>query len=411
MKHRWMLLAALASVTPGCKKEQPPEPDAEPSASSEAPAQAAGEPAPAPAAPQGPLAVVPQSDSTLSLLEPQGDQCEWARVDPVADKRAPVASFEGHCIGARIAWNADQSKALVWFDPNAVKSAGYASELASPPGYPDEQPSRQDPPRLYEVTIATGERRELLLPAAPGRAIEIGYGAKGPVGLYLQSLSKAQIAERSFTVDGQRLQLDFDSEGVPAIAYAFQLGANGKWAQVEVKATTEGTPYAPGVHALESSQLVGFRTHELLEPRFSGGSVSSERAMDFVSYLPAPLAARVRREGPPKRLKGWTRGSTSAGNFYLWQVTTDFTWSTGRLVFEDEGGQLQRVPRLGFTDGDLAAVRTQGPFLLVSSQHVGTHPHLYDLRTRERVFHSDEARAATFWPTLEKDVRAGAGSQ
>lgn len=407
MKHRWMLLAALASVTPGCKKEQPPEPAAAPTESA-APAQAAA--APAPAAPQGPLAAVPQSDSTLSLLEPQGDRCEWARVDPVANKRALVASFEGHCIGARIAWNEDLSKALVWFDPLSVKSAGYSSELASPPGYPDEEPSRQDLPRLYEVTIATGEQRELLLPSAPGRAIEIGYGPRGPVALYLQSLSKAQLAERSFTVEGQRLQLDFDSEGVPAIAYAFQLGANGKWTQVEVKATTEDAPYAPGVRALESSQFVGVRSYELLEPRFSGSSVSSERAMDFVDHLPAPLAARIRREGPPKRLKGWTRGSTSAGNFYLWQITSDFTWSTGRLVFEGEGGQLQRVPQLGFTDGDLAAVRTQGSFLLVSSQRVGTHPHLYDVGTRERVFHSDEARAATFWPRTGQDARAGSSA-
>jgi hypothetical protein len=405
MKSRVMLLAALASTVVGCKKEQPPAP-----ATPKAPATAAT-PAPAPApARKDPLVEVPPSDSTLSVLEPKDGKCQWLRVDPVASKRAVVASLEGDCKGARVSWSPDLARALVWFDPANVLSAGYYSQDASPAGWPDESPTKGAHSRLYEVTLASGEVRPVPFPPEDGEVRDIGYDAKGLLARSLQPLTDEQQLQGSVIIDDQELSFDTEAEGLPALAFGYRLDAQGKWKRVEVKTTSDGSDLSPGLAALELAAQ-GPDSLSLLasQPTSALGEPTPEQVTRLRPFVPAPLVEKVKAEGMPEDSGlGWFRGTTEAGAFYVWQVTGDTSHTTGHLVFE-HGERLSPAKDLGFTDGDMVSVELSGPFLLVASQRVGSHPRLYDLRTRALAFRSDTARAVTFWPP-QRDARSATGT-
>jgi hypothetical protein len=395
MKSRVMLFAALATTAAGCKKEQP---------APAAPATAAA-PAPAPApVRKDALAEVPLTDSTLSVLTPGNDACEWLRVDPSAHKSATVASFDGGCKGARVSFSPDLRKALVWFDPTLVFTSGYSSTDASASGFNPEKPTPGARNRLFEVTIASGEVRPVPFPSVAGTVTEIGYDAQGIIATALRSLSEEERAKDSITVDGQELAFDKELEGLPALAYAWRPSADGAWKHVEVKATSEGADLSLGVGVLKASPK-GPESTELLtsHPRVLDEEPTPEQISRLLPLVPPNLVEKVKTEGMPEG-DGWVRGSTPAGAFYAWQVTGEFAHTTGHLVLE-RGGQLYPVKDLRFTDGDLVGIDVRGAFLLVASANVGSHPRLYDLRTGERVFSSEDARAVTFWPREKQEKK------
>ncbi|WP_309892723.1 hypothetical protein [Archangium sp.] len=408
MKSRVMLLAALASTVVGCKKEQPPTPAA---AAPKAPTAAAPpSAAPAPVR-KDPLVEVPSTDSTLSVLEPKDGRCQWLRMDPVASKRAVVASLEGDCKGARVSWSPDLGKALVWFDPANVRSAGYFSSEASPAAWPDETPTKGAQHRLYEVTLASGEVRPVPFPPEDGEVRDIGYDAKGLLARALQPLTDEQQLQGSVIVDGQELSFDSEAEGLPALAFGYRLDAQGKWKRVEAKATSDGADLAPGLGALEL-QAQGPDSIVLLSsnPTTAYEEPTPEQVTRLLPFVPPLLLEKVKAEGMPEDSVGWLRATTSAGAFYIWQVTGDTPHTTGHLVLE-AGEQRSPAKELGFTDGDVVSVDIRGPFLLVASQRAGTHPRLYDLRTRALAFRSDTPRAVTFWPPApRKDAQSTAGT-
>ncbi|HVT60676.1 MAG TPA: hypothetical protein VHR45_20050 [Thermoanaerobaculia bacterium] len=56
----------------------------------------------------------PATGSTLSLLEPRGATCVWAKYDAVSQQRLAISTFQGDCRGGRIALSADQKQGAVW---------------------------------------------------------------------------------------------------------------------------------------------------------------------------------------------------------------------------------------------------------------------------------------------------------
>ena len=386
MHIRPLLLAALVT-TAGCKKE--------PAAVATPPPAPAPAPAPAPV-PKDPLAAVPRSDAVLSFLTPREGQCAWMREDPAAHKRAVVASLEGDCQGARFFWSADLGKALVWFDPEHLDSSGVVSPGVSPQGFSGDTPTPGAQSRLYEVTVASGQVRPLPLPTVRGQLSTFGYKGADLVALSVESLTEKQMGQASVQVDGKAIALDKNVEGAPALAFAYRLGPDGTWKRVEVKATGEGSDYAPGASVLETASGLGLDSTTLLDSRLE--EHGEEPTADQLAKLQAlrPVAQQGQESGEDSSGE-WSHVVTPGGSFYVWRFASEFTMSTGHLVLE-VGGQLKPVKDLGFTDGDFVAVRTQGPFVLVSADSTGVHPRLYDLRTGERVFHSDSARVATFWP-------------
>ena len=398
MKPSLLLLVALAPLA-GCKKEPPAAavpPPAPPSASAPAPVPAR---APAPVEPvkKEPLTEVPGTDSTLSLLEPQEGRCQWLRADPVAQKRATVASLEGDCKGAHLFWTADLGKVLVWFEPEHVSSGGYSADNVSPQGFPVEEPTPGAVSRLYEVTVASGQVRPVPVPTVAGSLVTFGYKGTELLALSQQSLTDKQREKDSITVDGRKIPFDKELEGIPALAHAYRFGAEGTWQRIEVKATAEGADYSPGVRNLEVASSLGPTSDATLETGLDEENTVQDEALlqKLLPLRPAPLLKLPAEE---EVLSGsWNHVTTPGGSFYVWQVSGEFVHSTGHLVLK-VGGQLQPVKDLGFTEGDFISLTGSGPFILVAADGVGTHPRMYDLRTGKRVFHSDTARVATFWP-------------
>lgn len=344
-----------------------------------APLEVAVVPAPKPVAPD---VAVPLTDSTLSLFEPANGRCEWLRFDPVAKKRAMVASFEGDCRGARVSWSVDQAKALVWFEPSFVQRPGYFSPSATPAGYPEEKPVAGAKPRLYEVAISAMTASALPFPTGRGEVIEIAFGPKGEaLAFFEERLTEAQAAAGDVDVEGTKVKLESNDEGPPGLAHAFRLSAGGAWVRTETVAT-------PGWRATRASRTLGPRSVGLLAAHVQGDAVMEPELLDRL----APFAPKGAAEGDG----AWVFDGTEAGRFYVWEFSAEGSYTTGRVVLAD-GERLFPAPRLGFTGGDSVALRLSGPFLLVSAKDVGTHPRLYDLSRGELVFGSDTARAAVFW--------------
>jgi hypothetical protein len=245
--------------------------------------------------------------------------------------------------------------------------------------------------------------RPVPFPPEDGEVRDIGYDAKGLLARSLQPLTDEQQLQGSVIIDGQELSFDGEEEGLPALAFGYRLDAQGKWKRVEVKTTSDGADLAPGLAALELvSQGPDSITLLASQPISALGEPTPEQVTRLRPFVPAPLVEKVKAEGMPEDSGlGWFRGATEAGAFYVWQVTADTSHTTGHLVFEN-GEQLSPARDLGFTDGDVVSVELHGPFLLMASQRAGTHPRLYDLRTRALAFRSDTARAVTFWPPQPK---------
>ncbi|MEW6429942.1 MAG: hypothetical protein AB1730_00430 [Myxococcota bacterium] len=207
---------------------------------------------------------LPSAPSTLSLFEPMAASCEWRAPEPGSGKSWVSAKVPGRCVGARVSWSADGTKALVWFDPQHVQSAGYASRTSSKPGYEDEVRDEQAKPRLFLVDVRAGKAEALPLPV-PGASQtldEVGLSADGaPLAFFEEALSPEVQERGSVAEDGQVFDLTAFEEGLPALAHA-QRFAGGKWPRVETKATTTGWDSAMGVQALDAFSGLGPRSVE-----------------------------------------------------------------------------------------------------------------------------------------------------
>jgi hypothetical protein len=360
-----LLVAAVLLI--GCKKSPPPEPAAA---------------AAVPAAPSA-LESVPLTESTLSVFEPSASRCEWLRVDAPARKKAVVATFDGPCVGAKLSFAPDQTKALVWFDPTARYSAGYFADGASKPKHADEEMKEGEQDRLFEVALADGKVTPVPFPDA-FHPVRVGYDDKGRlIALAVQNLSDAEVAAGAATVDGKEYRFDKAADGLPALANAYAL-EGGAWKRVETKPTHTGWDYALDERALDASKALGPDSAELLEARNGGDEVDAKEAAQLAAMAP-------RGEGQ------WAKISTGGGPVYFWQVTGEFAYATGLLVFSVDG-KLVRAPQVGFSDGEIVALEVNGPFLLVAAPSVGAFPRLYDMRVHTSVYSSETGRAAVFWP-------------
>lgn len=370
---RSVLLASILLTVGGCRKSSP---------GVAALAPDAGAPVLEFAAPTAP--------STLSLFEPAGEGCEWRQLDPVAGKRVVLARFPGTCVGARLAWTPDGSRALVWFDPQHVQSAGYSSQLSSKPGYADEVADAKASPRAFLVSTRRQQVEPMPFPAVPGLTLqELGLDETGAV-LALLEQPVPEGTKGTFVAAGQTFDLSTLHEGVPVVVHAYRReGAD--WKRVESKLSTTGWDYGLGVRELEAFRRFGPRSADLAASHAQG-----DVAEDAV--LPALMTLAPKDAGADDGQ--WIFLGAGGARIYVWEISGEFAHSTGLIALGTPGPKP--LPKLGFTDGDLVAVRTSGAHLLITGSHVGTHPRLYELPAGKLIFSSDSARAATFWPTTAK---------
>lgn len=345
---RALVVAAVVALA-GCKKSPPPEPvviDAG---------------APAPKLLTGP--------STLSLLEPAGEACEWRQLDPVSGDRVVLASFPGTCFGGRIAFSPDLSKAVVWFDPLMVAA-------------PEEKVTA----RAYVLPVKQPRPEVIPLPSMERHLLsELAVDDTGAVLAFLEEeIPEADQQQKKTTSGGKTFDLSEIKEGLPVLVHAYRLEGKA-WRRSETRVSTTGWDYAMGVKELAAYQQLGPRSVELAAAHAQGDVPEGPEAEAL-----APLA-------PPDTEGQFIFLGAGGVRFYVWEVTGEFAYTTGLVVANGKP-----LPGLGFAPGELAAIRTSGPHVLVTAADSGARPRLYALPAGKLVFSSDGARATTFWPGTAK---------
>lgn len=332
---------------------------------------------------------VPTARSTLSVFEPAGGNCEWRQVDPVAGTKVVLASFPGSCLGARVAFSPDASKAVVWFDPLHVLVSGYSSQVSSKPGYSEEKPDEHGVMRAFVVSTRRPQVEPLPLPALPGKTLqELGIDGSGAVISLLEE-AVPEDAKGIITSGEEKFDLSAIDEGLPVLVHAYRR-EGAEWKRFETRLSTTGWDYGLGVKELEAQHKLGRSSEQLLASMAQGDVVDGEDLAALAKLSPKGAGAD---DGQ------WIFLGAGGVPLYVWEVSGEFAHTTGLIA---RGAPPVVLPKLGFTDGDLVAIRTSGPFVSIATSDVGTHPRLYELPAGKLLFSSDTARAATFWPTTAK---------
>ncbi len=324
------------------------------------------------------------SPTTLSLFEPADARCAWRQEDPVTKQRVELASFPGACVGVRVAWSVDVTKAVVWFDPQRVQSAGYMSQTSTPPAFADEEVDAAAKPRWFFVDLKSGKAEPLAMPNVEKTELrDVGISKSGDVVALLEE-ALPEGATGAFKSGDETFDLDSIDEGLPVLVHAYKR-EGAAWKRAETKLSTTGWDYGLGVRALDAASAFGPKSGDLLDSHIDGDEVDATTAASLKKL--APAKAQTEDDGT------WTSVKVGTSTVHVWQVTGEFAHTAGLIA---NGDAL--LPELGFTDGDLVALQVSGNFLLVTKSDVGTHPRLYSLPGGKRAFGSDTARGVTFWP-------------
>ena len=330
---------------------------------------------PAPASAPAPLPA--PTDATLSLLEPAGEACEWARVEPLSSERRVLARLAVGCQGGTTALSQDgkHGAARFW-------RGGVSSPVVGRPSFPEPYPSPAFRDRLFLVDLTTGGAQELPLPTGSGELIEFGFDAQGRLlGLTLQRATPEQEQAGEAQVGGTTLRFDsFDSREHPLLTHAF-VWKDGAWTRLEVQVTTEPR----GTGALALRKQVGSRSNRALDPRFKPEELSNDALLEQL-YPSTP-------EQPEGEWVGLKRGGYSLA---LWGTPFGEEMLATGLVRRVEKSRVVPLPSLGLRANDLIGLQARGPFLLVSLADSGGHPRLY--RGHKLVWSSESARAVMLWP-------------
>jgi hypothetical protein len=131
----------------------------------------------------------PATESTLSLLEPHGAQCAWAKLDAASQQRLAISTFEGDCRGGSISLSADRRHGAVWFDPATRSGVMFGGRVA----FPEDDAPTGTGPRLFSVDMATGAAAAVPLPSGTR---DVGFDPKGRlIALTVQELAETENAQ------------------------------------------------------------------------------------------------------------------------------------------------------------------------------------------------------------------------
>lgn len=339
-----------------------------------APAHAEEErPTPAPAAVAAPAPRV--TETTLSLLEPAGEGCEWAQLDALSATRRVIAKLAVDCQGAATALSRDGKRGVARF-----WRGGVSAPVVGRPTFPEKFPSPAFRDRLFLVDMVTGGAEEIPLPPS-GELIEFGFDAGGRLlGLSIQKPTPDQERAGAVEVDGTMIRLDLGGKGRPLLAHAFAW-QGGTWTRLDVKATNERS----GTGVLELRKGLGERSSRTLDPRFTPEEIEDDALLDQLYEL------------TPEQPDGeWARFERGGHTLAIWGTPFgDELLATG-LLRRVEKGKAVALPNLPYRANDLVSIQSRGPFLLVSLADSGGHARMY--RGRKLVWSSEGARAVTFWP-------------
>jgi hypothetical protein len=317
----------------------------------------------------------PVTEATVSLLEPAGDGCEWAQLEPLSQARRVIARLAVDCQGGGTALSRDGKRGAARF-----WRGGVSAPVVGKPTFPERFPLPTFRDRLFLVDFTTGGVEELPLPHL-GELIEFGFDAGGRLlGLSLQRVTPAQARAGAVEVEGSRVLLDLGRPGQPLLAHAF-VYEGGTWTRLDSKSTNEFS----STRVLVLRKELGERASLSLDPRFVPQEIEDDTLLDQLYALtpeqPEGEWAALRRGGYTLALWGTPFG--------------DELLATG-LLRRVEKGKAVPLPGHAYRENDLVSLQARGPLLLVSLADSGGHPRLY--RGRKLVWSSESARAVTFWP-------------
>jgi hypothetical protein len=380
--HKQLSTAALLFLVACGSKSQPtPKPNTPPQPPTLSAKEPAKLPETKPASASAPVS--PPSDLILSLVEPNGTKCEWKKVDPIAKQIKVIASFEGECRGAVLAFSPDKTRALVWFDPEA-SSPSYGEETMIPPFVKEERYVANLTSRIFEVDINTGKVTTLPLPIR-GKVGDVRYNTKNEAFAFSEEEAKATEGKNpTIEFEGKQLPVE-GSEGYPFLVHAFKLNV-GKWEAVETKGSTTGADYAMGLNALDTYDRLPQNTSAILTPQPPDDNTAEGAMLERLKAYDPVIAS----------LDGAWRQRDGSSVWY-WMINSEFVYATGKIVFDD-GATFIRPQGLSFTEVDIVSLLSQGDYLLVARASTGRSPRVYDLKSQKLLFSADTARAAVFWP-------------
>ena len=341
-----------------------------------APGLAAGPEPASPARPTEPAVPdFPTTDATVSLLEPVGEQCEWARLDPLSSKRRVLARLDAGCQGGSTALSRDGKKGVVRFWRGAV-----SMPIVGRPTFPEPFPSNKFRDRLFLVELSTGAVEELPLPPE-GELIEFGFDPGGRLlGLSLESGPASPQRPQSVEIGGPGRQSNSGRARAALTAHAFAF-LGGRWLRMESKPSSEGL----GTAALEHRKELGERSIRALDPRFEALEIEDDTVLDPLYEL------------SPEQPEGeWVEFKSGAYRLAIWGSPFGNDVLATGLIRYLEPGKVSAFPAYPFRPNDMMSLRTRGPFLLVTLADSGANPRMY--RGRKLVWSSDTARAVTLWP-------------
>lgn len=320
----------------------------------------------------------------LSALVPTGHDTLWVRVDPVSPShpRDILAHLPGSPQGGRVSWNADRTRALVWFDPDNLEQLRDQTEA----------PIGDGRGRLYLVAPG-GQVTQLPLPTV-GKLREVGFDRAGvPTALTLAQVTLREDHKGRSYVDfeGKRYTRDSGAEGQPVLAHAFQWQADHRWRRVDTALSSDGWDYAMGVQALNVFRDLRFRAASALEAHPPHDELKDPRTLAALARLAPDLR--------PHDGDTWWRLRGLAAPVYCWSIAGEFTYATGRVAFG--GSKPTWAPALPWGPRDPVAMAIRGPLLLLSTASTGGHARLYDTRTHKLLYKDDHARDVVFWPDRE----------
>ncbi|HZH74694.1 MAG TPA: hypothetical protein VEY88_01595 [Archangium sp.] len=329
-----------------------------------------------PAPPEPPVASAPAVvDSTVSLLEPAGKDCEWIQLEPASSARRVIAKLAADCQGGATALSRDGKRGAVRF-----WRGGVSSPVVGRPTFPERFPLPTFRDRLFAVDLTSGGVEELPLPPS-GELAEFGFDAGGRLlGLTLELSMSAQEGVRAVEIDGSGNQRERRGSGRTLMAHAF-VYEGGAWTRVDSKASTEFS----GTRVLALRKELGERSSRSLDPRFEPREIDDDEVLDQLYDL------------TPEQPEGeWTSLRSGRYTLALWGTPFGEELLATGLLRRVEKGRVVPLPGHPYRENDLVSLQSRGPFLLVSLADSGGHPRLY--RDKKLVWSSESARAVTFWP-------------
>ncbi len=257
------------------------------------------------------------SDSTLVLFDrsaPPASGCTLRRIDPIAHTDVELADVvEPSCVGARLAWRRDLSRAVAWFDAGTTHVAQSGARRSS------RGLERRRRSTLRDRSARTVRDRA---PAAAAVEVqEIAYGGDDVLRAY--STHSFEMGTTSMTYLDHALDFSGVHEGAPAAAVSDRRTANG-WVLDEVVATTAGWDYAR--EWTEASSAAG------LGPR-SVVTLASHPATEDIDAVTRAELDRLAPSGDGVDGDGWAQVATPHGPIYVWMFNGEFTNTTGRIAW------------------------------------------------------------------------------